>query len=273
MLAKIWSKIRTRKISTTIMIVGLDNSGKTSVLECIMNLDGIRLNQASTTTPNLESTTDFEQALEKSVNSAQDAFKTRMKPNKSSRVKSTPTVGFNHENIQYKQMAITMIDFSGQIRYRNLWQEFYNSIDGIVFVIDSSDSMRFVVVRDELEMMLSHPFFNTLDDSCTIEQCPSLAQKQLVVNRGRIILSPLESSSENNNRSRRRFQIPILFLCHKADSPNSVDTKIISEALKLNEICASRHPWRVQSTSARSNQGIAEGFEWLASQLSHNRAQ
>lgn len=46
---------------------------------------------------------------------------------------------------------------SGAGRYRNLWEHHFRSCQGIVFVIDSSDKMRLVVVRDELDILLQHP--------------------------------------------------------------------------------------------------------------------
>eukprot|EP01116_Phalansterium_solitarium_P011114 TRINITY_DN2671_c0_g1_i2.p2 TRINITY_DN2671_c0_g1~~TRINITY_DN2671_c0_g1_i2.p2 ORF type:complete len:117 (+),score=16.45 TRINITY_DN2671_c0_g1_i2:431-781(+) len=46
---------------------------------------------------------------------------------------------------------------SGQGKYRNLWEHYYEDCQAIVFVIDSSDKFRLVVVKDELCVLLSHP--------------------------------------------------------------------------------------------------------------------
>ena len=46
---------------------------------------------------------------------------------------------------------------SGQGRYRNLWEHYYKDCQGIVFVVDSSDKLRMVVAKDELDMLLQHP--------------------------------------------------------------------------------------------------------------------
>lgn len=46
---------------------------------------------------------------------------------------------------------------SGAGRYRSLWEHHFKSCQGIVFVIDSSDRMRLVVVRDELDILVQHP--------------------------------------------------------------------------------------------------------------------
>ena len=46
---------------------------------------------------------------------------------------------------------------SGQGRYRNLWEHYYKECQGIIFVVDSSDKLRMVVAKDELDMLLQHP--------------------------------------------------------------------------------------------------------------------
>jgi ADP-ribosylation factor-like protein 6 len=44
---------------------------------------------------------------------------------------------------------------SGQSRYRELWQNYTKNVDGIIFVIDSSDTLRFAVVESELKELLN----------------------------------------------------------------------------------------------------------------------
>lgn len=46
---------------------------------------------------------------------------------------------------------------SGHGKYRNLWEHYYAESEGIIFVIDSSDTLRIAVVRDELDLLLQHP--------------------------------------------------------------------------------------------------------------------
>ncbi len=51
---------------------------------------------------------------------------------------------------------------SGQGRYRNLWEHYYKECQGVVFVVDSSDKLRMVVAKDELDMLLQHPVQYTI---------------------------------------------------------------------------------------------------------------
>lgn len=68
-----------------------------------------------------------------------------------------PTVGFAVESFATKALKFNAFDMSGQGRYRNLWEHYYKDCHGIIFVIDSSDKMRMVVAKDELDLILQHP--------------------------------------------------------------------------------------------------------------------
>ncbi len=46
---------------------------------------------------------------------------------------------------------------SGQSKYRSLWERYYAECHGVIFVLDSSDTMRMAVACNELELMIQHP--------------------------------------------------------------------------------------------------------------------
>jgi signal recognition particle receptor subunit beta len=81
-----------------------------------------------------------------------------------------PTVGLNIENINYKKFSLTFWDVGGQAT--KLWKHYFDHIDGIVFVIDSSDEEKLLFVNEEItklikdESLLHVPFmlfFNKQD--------------------------------------------------------------------------------------------------------------
>ena len=45
---------------------------------------------------------------------------------------------------------------SGQGKYRDLWQQYYDICEAIVFVIDSADELRIKVAKNELDMLLAN---------------------------------------------------------------------------------------------------------------------
>ena len=61
-----------------------------------------------------------------------------------------------------RNVGFTAFDMSGQGRYRNLWEHYYKECQGIVFVVDSSDKLRMVVAKDELDMLLQASFLSQM---------------------------------------------------------------------------------------------------------------
>lgn len=49
-----------------------------------------------------------------------------------------------------------MFDMSGAGAYRNLWEHYFKECNAVIFVIDSADGKRLMVVKDEIRQMLSH---------------------------------------------------------------------------------------------------------------------
>ena len=69
-------------------------------------------------------------------------------------VKTIPTIGFNVETIEYKNISFTLWDIGGGDKIRPLWRHYCQNAQGIIFVIDSNDRERIGEARQELERML-----------------------------------------------------------------------------------------------------------------------
>merc|ERR1719274_148602 len=66
-----------------------------------------------------------------------------------------PTIGFNVETVEYKNINFTVWDVGGQDKIRKLWRYYYQNTQGLIFVIDSNDRERIEDAREELTHMLS----------------------------------------------------------------------------------------------------------------------
>ncbi|CAK58691.1 unnamed protein product (macronuclear) [Paramecium tetraurelia] len=64
-------------------------------------------------------------------------------------VSSVPTIGFNVETVEYKNIKFTVVGCR-----RLLWRHYYQNTQGLIFVVDSSDKERVDVAREELMRML-----------------------------------------------------------------------------------------------------------------------
>ena len=58
---------------------------------------------------------------------------------------TVPTVGLNVEQINYRGSSFTLWDVSGQAT--RLWKHYFDKINAIIFVIDSSDKDRLPKVK------------------------------------------------------------------------------------------------------------------------------
>merc|ERR1712146_278558 len=70
-------------------------------------------------------------------------------------VTTIPTIGFNVETVEYKNINFTVWDVGGQDKIRKLWRHYYTHTQGLIFVIDSNDRDRIEDAREELAKMLA----------------------------------------------------------------------------------------------------------------------
>jgi len=70
-------------------------------------------------------------------------------------VTTIPTIGFNVETVEYKNISFTVWDVGGQDKIRPLWRHYFQNTDGLIFVVDSNDRERIAEARDELNRMLA----------------------------------------------------------------------------------------------------------------------
>ncbi|XP_043107702.1 ADP-ribosylation factor 4-like [Puntigrus tetrazona] len=70
-------------------------------------------------------------------------------------VTTIPTIGFNVETVEYRNISFTVWDVGGQDVIRRLWRHYYQNTKGLIFVVDSSDRDRIETAAEELNAMLA----------------------------------------------------------------------------------------------------------------------
>merc|ERR1712031_119021 len=70
-------------------------------------------------------------------------------------VTTIPTIGFNVETVEYKNLSFTVWDVVGQDKIRPLWRHYYQGTNGLIYVVDSNDRDRVEDAREELSKMLN----------------------------------------------------------------------------------------------------------------------
>merc|ERR1719244_669034 len=138
-------------------------------------------------------------------------------------VTTIPTIGFNVETVEYKQIKFTIWDVGGQDKIRPLWRHYYSGSNAIIFVVDSNDRER---VDDS----------SGSDNSAKEELHRMLAEDEL-------------------------RDVPVLVFANKQDLPNAMSVHEVTEKLGLNQL--RNRKWYIQSTCATTGDGLYEGLDWL----------
>merc|ERR1711934_523000 len=182
---KLFAKLGYKK-EMRILMVGLDNAGKTTVLY------KLKLGEVVTT---------------------------------------IPTIGFNVETVEYKNISFTVWDVGGQDKIRPLWRHYYQNTQGIIFVVDSNDRER---IDDS----------SGSDNSAKEELHRMLAEDEL------------------------RDAVLLVF-ANKQDLPNAMSVNEVTEKLGLNQL--RNRQWYIQSTCATTGDGLYEGLDWLSNTLNKKK--
>ena len=108
-LLKIIRKLKKTEKEMRILMLGLDNAGKTTVLLCFCGEDTSEI---------------------------------------------PPTVGFNIKTITTRGFKVNIWDVGGQKSIRSFWRNYFDTTDGLVWVVDSTDRQRLCDCKKELSTLL-----------------------------------------------------------------------------------------------------------------------
>eukprot|EP00808_Paulinella_micropora_P028122 g61791.t1 len=111
-------RILCTKTYYRILILGVDNAGKTTLLEMLRH-----------------------------------RYANGPKPD---RVRILPTVGLNIGRLDLPEAKLMIWDLGGQDSLRVLWDKYYAETHAVIYVIDSSDEKRFAEANRELVTLLKH---------------------------------------------------------------------------------------------------------------------
>ncbi|ETW36341.1 hypothetical protein PFTANZ_02963 [Plasmodium falciparum Tanzania (2000708)] len=124
-------------------------------------------------------------------------------------VTTIPTIGFNVETVEFRNISFTVWDVGGQDKIRPLWRHYYSNTDGLIFVVDSNDRER-------------------IDDGKKIKKWKDY-----------ILLFFFNIAREELHRMINEEELKdaiILVFANKQDLPNAMSAAEVTEKLHLNTI-------------------------------------
>jgi len=108
-LLTILKKLKKKEQEVRILMLGLDNAGKTTILKKF----------------NGEDITEI-----------------------------APTLGFNIKTLEHRGFQLNIWDVGGQKSLRSYWRNYFESTDGLIWVVDSADRRRLEDCKKELHALL-----------------------------------------------------------------------------------------------------------------------
>ncbi|KAG8896732.1 hypothetical protein FRB99_008687 [Tulasnella sp. 403] len=129
--SQLWARLFGKE-EQKLLILGLDNAGKTTILY------KITMGQAVETAPTVGSNHEV-----------------------SSNQRRTPflllnTILFDEQIFEYKNLKFALWDIGGQTSIRASWPEYFTSAKAVILVVDSTDYARLSLSKEELHRMCEH---------------------------------------------------------------------------------------------------------------------
>ncbi|KAM7277725.1 hypothetical protein ACFE04_004859 [Oxalis oulophora] len=153
---------------------------------------------------------------------------------------TVPTIGFNVEKVQYKNVVFTVWDVGGQEKLRPLWRHYFNNTDGLIYVIDSLDRERIGRAKEEFQMIIKDPFM-----------------------LNSVILVFANKQDMTDSAYKRVLTV------RDWGRKGAMTPREVCEGLGLFDI--KNRKWHIQGTCALRGDGLYEGLDWLASTLKEVR--
>ena len=150
-----------------------------------------------------------------------------------------PTPGLQLVQLMMEETYWKIWDMSGHGRYRRMWPYYYSYAQGSIWVVDSTDTVRIAVVKNELEILLKNPD---------------------VRRRKQPILFFCTKSDISDKELKER---------PKEEGREKMNAEDLEEVLKLDRLLKGRHAYTVLTTSAMPKDGegstanIIKGLQWL----------
>ncbi|VDP11687.1 unnamed protein product [Onchocerca flexuosa] len=148
-------------------------------------------------------------------------------------VTTIPTIGFNVEQVIYKNLKFQVWDLGGQTSIRPYWRCYYSNTDAIIYVVDSADKDRIGISKQELVSML---------ERTEGTQIPTVLQEEELKNA------------------------ILMVLANKQDIPNCLSLADVHRSLGLDALRT--RTFQIFKTSATKGEGLDEAMEWYAPFLS-----
>ena len=148
-----------------------------------------------------------------------------------------PTLGFDIQTLEHSGYCLNLWDVGGQKSIRAYWRNYFESTDGLLWVVDSADRVRLELCRQELLQLL---------------QQDKLAGASLLV-------------LANKQDMAGALRVDEIAKVLGMTTPNTA-SQGGQEGEEQNSVFDKRH-WCILPCSAVTGEGLVEGMDWIVEDI------
>jgi ADP-ribosylation factor-like protein 2 len=137
-LLSIIKKLKVKEREIRLLLLGLDNAGKTTLLKAFIG----------------EDITSISPTLGFNIKSVEHLGYVQCGGTKSGNLLSTRLIPSSHQATPPQSYKLNIWDVGGQKSIRSYWRNYFEATDAIVWVVDSADVMRLQDCKRELDALL-----------------------------------------------------------------------------------------------------------------------
>ena len=242
----------TSKPEYSVLLLGLDNAGKSTLLNQIKSL-------FNTTSSSLDPTAGTIGDLPASATAGN----------------TVPTVGQNVATLDLGDMYVRIWDVGGQLSLRRLWTSYYKSANAVVFVVDSTDLGDGGVGIEEEQVGSGVKAWHARRKSSGFVQKGDGEKGLLGLGDGGGRLDECQAVLESVLESEDMAGIPVLVLANKQDREDCLEVVRIKEGFVRRVFEGEKgglvRDSRVLPVSALTGTGVKEAVEWIKSRVVWNK--
>lgn len=169
---------------------------------------------------------------------------------------TVPTIGFNVEKVQYKNIVFTVWDVGGQEKLRPLWRHYFQNTDALIYVVDSADKDRIPLAAAEFKAISEDPLMRNSVLLVRASAFHAPARHDLLAWTSLSILTKIMT----------QFHV-FLYVCragqvfaNKQDLPGALSPAQLCEAFNLPQFKGRRWHVQVRPTLARLYRECLESY-------------
>lgn len=176
----------------------------------------------------------------------------------------SPTLGFNIKTLEHNGYNLNIWDVGGQKSLRSYWRNYFETTDGLIWVVDSADRRRLDDCKKELHQLLQEEVQHFHHDwQIDAHLCHHLFQRLLGAT---LLVFANKQDLPGALTAEEIKEVSEILLGHVWNLIYSSSFAHSFQHLELESI--KTHHWRIVWCSAVTGENLLQGVDWILEDIS-----